>query len=105
MATLALTDIEATTLNIAAVDAAGNPTVLPSGAVTWSSSAPDIVSVAPTAEGMACDIAAVGPLGAARITVAVQVDPATTLTGALDVTVSASAAASISIQPAEPHTK
>lgn len=106
MATLALTDIQKDNLAIQAVDAAGNPVTLPAGAVTWTSSNDTVVSVAPSADGMSADIAAVGPLGTAQIGVSVVVDPTQPpLTGSLDVTVGASAAATIQIVPGTPVNK
>lgn len=105
MATLTLTDIQHDSLSIAAVDAAGNPTTLPAGSVTWGSSNPAVAAVTPSADGMSADVAAVGPLGTAQVTVSVAVDANTTLTGSLDVTVVASAAATIQISAGTPVNK
>ncbi len=105
MATLALLDNQHCPLAIQAVDAAGNPATLPAGAVTWTSSNPSVAAITPSADGMTCDVAAVGPLGTAQIGVSVAVDATTTLTGSLDVTVSAGAAATIQIVPGTPVNK
>lgn len=105
MATLQLQDTQHCPLSIQAVDAAGNPAVLPAGSVTWTSSNPAIASATPSADGSSCDVAAVGPLGAAQIGVSVVVDPSTTLTGTLDVSVVAGAAATIQIVPGAPVAK
>jgi hypothetical protein len=105
MATLQLTDIQHDSLVIAAADAAGNPAPLPAGSVTWTASDPTILVVTPAADGMSADVAAQGPLGTAQVTVAVALDDGTTLTGALDVTVVASAAATIQIVPGTPTNK
>lgn len=105
MATLALTDLQHCPLTITANDAAGNPAVLPAGAVTWTSATPTVVAVTPSADGMSADIAAVGPLGSSQIGVSVAVDANTTLTGTLDVTVTGSAAATIVIVPGTPVAK
>lgn len=106
MATLSLTDIQHAPLAISAVDAAGNPATLPAGAVTWTSSDPAIAAVTPSADGMSADVAAVGPLGNAQVAVSVVVDPAQPpLTGTLDVTVTASAAATIQITAGAPVAK
>jgi len=51
------------------------------------------------------EVAAQGPLGTAQVTVAVALDASTTVTGTLDVTVVASAAASIQIVPGVPQNK
>lgn len=105
MATLALLDNQHCPATIQAVDAAGNPATLPPGAVTWTSSNPATVTVTPSADGLSSDIAAVGLLGTAQIGVSVVVDPTTTLTGTLDVTVTAGAAATIQIVPGTPAAK
>jgi len=104
MASLQLTDIQQDTLALAATDAAGNPATLPTGSVTWSSSDPTILSVTPSNDGMSAIVAAQGPLGAAQVQVAVQLDTGT-LTGTLDVSVVASAAATIQIVPGVPTNK
>lgn len=105
MNTLSLLDNQHCPLAIQAVDAAGNPTTLPAGSVTWTTSNGAVAVITPSADGMTCDVAAVGPLGTAQIGVAVVVSPTVTLTGSLAVTVSASAAASIQVVPGTPVNK
>lgn len=100
MATLQLQDDQHCPLTIQAVDAAGNPVTLPAGSVSWTSSNPSVATATPSADGMSCDVAAVGPLGSAQIGVT-----AAGLTGTLDVTVVAGAAASIQIVPGTPVAK
>jgi hypothetical protein len=103
MATLALTDVQQCPLALSAADAKGNPATLPPGAVTWASSAPSVVAITPTADGMTANLVAAGALGTAQISVSVVVDPAQPpLTGTLDVTVGGSAAATIVITPGTP---
>ena len=105
MASLQLTDIQRDSLSLSAADAAGNPTTLPAGSVTWGVSDPTILAVTPSDDGMSADVAALGPLGTAQVTVAVVLDANTTLTGSLDVAVVASAAATIQIVPGTPQDK
>lgn len=108
MGTLALLDNQHCPLALQAADAAGNPTTLPAGSVTWTSSNPSVAVVTPSADGMTADVAAVGPLGTAQIGVSVQVDPTgatAPLTGSLNVTVSAGAAATINVVPGTPVNK
>jgi len=105
MATLQLQDNQHCPLSIQAVDAAGNPVALPTGSVSWSSSNTSVASVVPSADGMSCDVAAAGALGAAQVGVSVVVDANTTLTGSLDVSVGAGAAATIQIVPGTPVAK
>jgi len=105
MAALQLTDIQHDSLALSAADAAGNPAPLPAGSVTWGISDPTILAITPAADGMSADVAAQGPLGTAQVLVSVALDPTTTLTGTLDVTVVASAAATIQIVPGTPVNK
>ena len=105
MATLQLTDIQHDSLTLTAADAAGNPVALPTGSVSWSVSDPAILAITPSADGSSADLAAQGPLGTAQVQVSVAIDPTTTLTGTLDVTVVASAAATIQIVPGTPVNK
>jgi len=108
MASLQLTDVQHDSLALVALDAAGNPATLPAGSVTWGVSDPTILAVTPSDDGMSADVAAQGPLGTAQVTVAVALDPSDpskTLTGTLDVTVVASAAATIQIVPGAPTNK
>jgi hypothetical protein len=105
MASLQLTDIQHDLLALTASDGAGNTVPLPAGSVTWGTSDPTILAITPSADGMSADVAAQGPLGAAQVTVAVALDASTTLTGTLDVTVVASAAATIQIVAGVPQNK
>lgn len=105
MATLQLQDDQHCPLSIQADDKAGNPVTLPVGAVTWSSSNPSVATVTPSADGMTADVAATGPLGSAQVGVAVDLGGGQQLTGTLDVTIVAGAAASILIVPGTPVAK
>lgn len=105
MATLNLVDTEHCPLAIEADDGAGNPTNLPAGSVTWTSSNPAVAAVTPAADGMSCDLAAVGPLGTAQIGVSAVIDANTMFTGTLDVTVTAGAAKTIRIVAGAPVAK
>lgn len=106
MATLALLDNQHCPLAIQAVDAAGQPTTLPAGAVTWTSSNPSVATVTPSADGMSADVAATGTaLGTAQVAVSADLGGGNVLTGTLDVTVGAGAAASIQIVPGTPVAK
>lgn len=105
MGTLSLLDSQHCPLTIQALDAAGNPTTLPAGSVTWSSSVPTVCAITPSTDGMSCDVAAVGPLGTSQIGVSVAVSPTVTLTGSLTVTVTAAAAATIQVVPGTPVSK
>ena len=105
MATLQLTDAQHCPLAFQAVDAAGNPVTIPPSSITWASSNPSIVAATPSADGTSCDVAAVGPLGTSQVGVSVVVNATLTLTGTLDVSVVAGAAATIQIVPGTPVAK
>ena len=64
-----LTDSQGVTLGpVSGLDAKGNPASL-AGPATWASSDPTILSVAPSADGLSCDVEAVGALGNCQVTV------------------------------------
>jgi hypothetical protein len=106
MATLQLTDIQHDSLILSGTDAAGNPAPLPAGSVTWGVSDPTILAITPAADGISADVAAQGPLGTAQVTVSVALDATSTpKTGSLDVTVVASAVATIQIVAGTPQNK
>lgn len=91
-----MTDSQKATLKIQPVDKRGNPTT-ETGTVIWASSDTNIITVAPAADGLSCDILAAGPLGQAQVTVNDG-----TGTGILDVSIVAGAEASIAISAAVP---
>lgn len=108
MAAFQLTDIQHVSATIEADDGAGNQVALPAGSVTWGTSDSTILAVTPSADGMSADVAAVGPLGTAQVTVSVQLDPndpSTTITGSADVAVVASAAATVQVNFGTPTNK
>ena len=72
MATLQLTDSQQATLSVAYADKRGNPVPAPAGAQppTWMVDNSAILTLTPAADGMSCVIAAVGPLGTAKVSVA-----------------------------------
>lgn len=101
---LTLTDLDQCLLTIdpaGVKDAKGNPAPL-DGAPSWESSNPEVLVVAPAADGMSATVSAIGPLGSAQVTVSAdaRLGPDTkTITGTLDVEVTASEAATIEITP------
>lgn len=103
---LTLTDIDLCVLTIdpsKILDKRGNPAPL-DGAPSWESSDPAKVAIEPAADGMSATISAVGPLGTAQVIVSAdaRLGPDTkTITGTLDVEVTASEAATIEITPGE----
>lgn len=58
---------------ISYVDAAGNAARV-DGVPVWDTDRPDLIALVPTVDGMGCDIAPIGPLGNAQITVTADAD-------------------------------
>jgi hypothetical protein len=103
MATLQLEDNQECPLSIQADDAAGNPTTLPAGSVAWASSNTAVATVTPSADGSTAVVAAAGQLGTAQVSVQASVASGP-ISGTLDVTVVAGAAATIQIVTGTPTT-
>lgn len=104
---LVLTDLQKVTLSIAPVDALGQPAVV-EGVPVWASSAPEICTVTPSADGLTAVVLTVGPLGTAQISVSADADlteGVTTISGVLDVQVTASQAVSLAISAGVPEAK
>ena len=99
---LTLKDNQKAVLSVAGQDAKGNPATL-STAPTWAvgGANPEIVTIAPSADGLTCEINAVGPLGTAQVTVSDTVG-ANTLQGVLDITIIAGDATSLAINAGIP---
>jgi hypothetical protein len=54
-------------------DKKGNPVAAPAGiTVAWSVDNPNLMTLTPSADGLSCDAASVGPLGTATVSVAVS---------------------------------
>lgn len=91
-----MTDSQKATLKIQPVDKRGNPTA-ETGTVVWATSDPNLLGLAPAADGLSCEIAASGPLGQCQVTVNDGI-----ATGILDVGIVAGAEASIAISAGAP---
>lgn len=97
-----LSDSQHVPLTITPVDKKGNPATISSVPV-WSVDNPNLLALTPSADGLSCDIASVGPLGSAKVSVSVAADatlPA--LIGELDVTINGGAATTVTIVPGTP---
>jgi hypothetical protein len=105
MDTLQLTDIQTCPVTVQEVDARGNPTSAPLDAPpVWATSDSTIITVAPDpadTTGLSQIITAVGKLGTAQLNVTGVVG-GKSLAGSLQVTVVASAAATLNIVPGTP---
>ncbi len=94
-----LTDVQKVAASLSFKDAAGNAAEV-SGTPTWTTSDPSILTVTPAADGLSAEIAAVGPLGTAQISVT---DGNLTAIQAIQVT--GSAATQIGFNLGTPETK
>lgn len=94
-------------LTIAPQDKKGNPA--PVQDVTWVTDNSEVLALTPSADGLTCTVAAVGPLTAAgtpaRVTVSADADMGAgvvTIVGFLDVEITAGQATIIAINPGAP---
>lgn len=93
-----MSDVDKTTLHIAAVDVKGNPAPLEN--VVWSVSDATILTATPAPDGLSCEVLAVGALGTSQVNVLADAqvgDGVTNLTGLFDATIVASQAVTLSI--------
>lgn len=84
------------------VDAFGNKSLSPEGTIpVWSVDNGAILIVTPSADGMSANIATVGPVGMANVSV-IDTTTSLALTGELQVTVETGTVVSINIVPGTP---
>lgn len=105
METLKLQDDQKVSLQIAIVDAKGNPAVV-DGTPIWSSSNEAILTVVAAADGMSAVATAVGPLGPSQIAVTADADLGAgvkPILGTQDVDVVAGEAVSVGITAGTPE--
>jgi hypothetical protein len=99
-----LTDTQKATLRIEPRNAKGNLAPV-DGVPEWASSDPNVASVTPSADGLACVVKA-GQAGSAQVTVTVDADLGDgirALSGSIDVNVSAGEAVTIAIVAGAPE--
>lgn len=86
---ITMTNSQQATATIKPVDKKGQPAPV-DGVPVWASSDETIITVTPSTDGMSAVVAAVGPLGAAKVSVTADADlgPGTSaIFGSLDVTI------------------
>lgn len=101
---LQLNDVQSCTLSIQPVDSRNNPAPV-DGAPTWTVSDATILTISVDSTGLTATITAAGALGVSQVNVSADADlgsGVTTITGTLDVTVVASQATTIAINPGTP---
>lgn len=97
-------DTEKVTLSIEVDDGKGNPGAAIFGLPVWSATDPSLVDLAPSGDGMSCDVVAKGPIGDVTVQVLVHGadDGSDDIMGTLDLTIVASQAATVQIKAATP---
>jgi hypothetical protein len=104
---LVLTDSQFVTLNVTPVTKAGNPATI-DGAPKWSVSDESVLALEVSEDGLSCKAVATGKLGDAQINVVADADMGegvVEITGVLEVSVKAGAAASVAITAGTPEEK
>lgn len=99
-----LSDSQHVPLSIAAVDKKGKPAKL-DGAPEWLVDNTELLALTPSADGMSCDVAAVGPLGIGTVTVKADADLGAgrvELIGTLEIEVTGGQATNVVINPGAP---
>lgn len=83
------------------VDKKGNPAKV-DGVPEWSTDNTELLALTPAADGMSCTVAAVGPLGAAKVSLKADADLGAGIVdifGVLDVEVTGGQATSVVLTP------
>ncbi len=99
-----LVDTQTVKVTVKPVDKKGNPAVL-DGVPEWSVDNPNVLALTPAADGLSCDVSAVGPIGDATVTfkgdtrVGPEVNP---ILGTLDITVTGGEATTVTLEPGTP---
>ena len=102
-----LTDSQKVKLTIAPVNSAGNPAPI-DGVPEWSVSDSTLLDIVVDTDGMSATVSAVGPLGSVQVNVSADADlgaGVSTITGVLDIEVTASQATSLGIAAGVPEPK
>lgn len=101
---LTMTDSQVAKATVKIVDKKGQPAPT-DGPPTWSTDNSDMVALAPAADGLSCDVAAVAPLGSCKVFVHADADlgsGSVDIIGTLDVTITGGAATTVTIDTAPP---
>lgn len=101
MAAVTLTTIQQFSVSIAPVNAKGKPAKV-DGPPVWLTDNTDVLALTPSADGLSCDVVAIGIPGAATIQVSADADlgaGSVLLTGTLEVEVTSAPATNIVLTP------
>lgn len=105
MAGFQMTDNQTVPLTIQFTDKKGNPASTPAGAQppVWTVDNPNVLTLTPAPDGMSCQVAAVGPLGEANVSVKVSDAGGNALAaGSLAFTIVSDAPSQVAITPGTP---
>jgi hypothetical protein len=100
-----LTDSQQVDITIVPTDRKGNPAQVEGGSIQWLVDNPNLLALAPSADGKTCTVAAVGPLGRAVVTVKADADlgaGVTGLVGTIDIDVTGGTATNVTLTPGAP---
>jgi hypothetical protein len=99
-----MTDNQTVTVTPKFVDKKGNAASV-DGAPTWLVDNPNVLALAPAADGLSCVVTAVGPLGTGKVSVSADGDlgtGTTSISGSLDITIVGSGAVTVTLEPGTP---
>ena len=94
-----LTSTQKQSLSVVFTDKKGNPAPV-DGIPAWGVDNPNVLALDPAPDGMSCEVAAVGPLGTAKVSIQADADlgaGVVALAGVYDVEVTASQATTVEI--------
>jgi len=96
-----------TDVSVVFLDKAGNPAQV-DGVPEWMVDNPNVLAINPGIDGLSCRVAAVGPLGLAKVTLTADADlgeGVTAVVGFLDIEITAGQAATVQLNPTAPVEK
>ncbi len=99
-----LTDSQQVPVSVAITDKKGNPAKV-DGVPVWQVDNPNVLALTPAADGMSCLVAAVGPLGTAKVSMTADADLGAGITeiiGVLDIEVTGGTATTVVLTPGTP---
>lgn len=99
-----LTDTQQVDLSATFIDKKGNPAPV-DGLPEWFTDNPNVLSLVPSPDGLACKISAVGPIGTAIVSMKADADLGSgiiPISGLFDVEVVSGAAVQVTITPGTP---
>lgn len=97
-----MTDSQKSTLSVKFEDKKGNPAPVDPGTTpTWSTDNTDVLQLTPSADGLSCDVAAVGPLGVGTVTLKASAG-GSDIIGTVQITITGGAATQVEIDNTPP---